>query len=518
MFLKPVREDQKVRFSSKGWISAWILLAMSVLLAAGLFSGGVSLGDETHHYRFAKSSYWLNQRAAFDVIFSSGNPPGFYYATDPLWPLMLAAVWKCVGHVSFAATQIYQSLYYALLLICTYLSAKKIYGEHEALWSLFLVATVPMLVSFSVLFYGDVPATAFAMLGFLLLLEKKYFWFSIVLALQFLMKRNMLFFMPAFLGILLHDQGIRKAKTWGFAAFSLTPFMGLAFWDSLWRAEHFPVGFSMLFQIVTRIKFLSPLKRILFSSEIARIPLSPTLEPSRGLFLMQFSNSNIFSLKDNVVYFGIPFIVAVLIYLLGRKEKKDIRLWVPVIFFLAINFALRITPDIRYVLPVTPFLAILAATGINRVCKNKLAMAIVLLIGFGQLTATAGYTAVQRRISPEIQEGFAYIRKNFPKEAVSIYPEVNFLEYTERPMVWGNLYLAHFLGGNAEERTQAILNSRADYIVIKKSRIYDDLGMPIKHYGGYPQSLINWLPLSGMLEKVFENSSMAIWKIKYPPV
>lgn len=472
----------------------YILLASSVILIAGLWSGGVWLGDEVHHYRFAENYFWLGHRPVIDVVYSTGNPPGFYYTSDLLWPLGLSLIWKMTGRISFMAAQIYHVFFYALLLLSVYGVARKWYGEKEAFWSLFLTATAPMMASFGMLFYTDVPAAALAVFSFWLLIERRYAGFAAALALQFLMKRSMIFFAPAYFLILFLQNRDRKLKTAVLMVLSAAPLLTVMIWDARWQAAHFPSYSSMFSQLLGRIPGVHQAPAVLKREAIA-----------------QFSNSNILSLKDLASYYGI-LLVPAFAASFWEVRKNDLPLWMLMLPFAAVTWGLGLYPDIRYMLPLTPFLAVLAAKGIVRFVKNKSAVLVILLLGIAQLGAAAGYTAFQRKPPAELLEGFQYIRENLPPKAWVLYPEFNIVEYAERPVVWGNVDLGLLFTGSEEEKKAALHQAGTSYLAVKKSRVYEDAGMMVKHYGGYPASFVLWLNQSPNMKKLFENSQISIWE------
>ena len=66
---------------------------------------------------------------------------------------------------------------------------------------------------------------------------------------------------------------------------------------------------------------------------------------------------------------------------------------------------------------------------------------------------------------------------------------------------------------NKENDIKEIMEiNKLDYIVVDKSRIYDDT--KVKHFGGYPKSFVERLHTLPFLENIFENQEMSIWAIK----
>ena len=86
-----------------------ILFSSLLVLIAGLTSVP-SLGDEVCHYRFAKDIFNAGRRAAFDSLYDSGSPPGYFYNSPPLWHILLASLWRLSGKISFPVAQFYHTL------------------------------------------------------------------------------------------------------------------------------------------------------------------------------------------------------------------------------------------------------------------------------------------------------------------------------------------------------------------------------------------------------------------------
>ena len=146
-----------------------------LILIAGLTSV-ISLGDEVYHYRFAKDIFNAGHRVTFDSLYDSGNPPGYFYNSEPLWHMLLASVWKLSSGVSFPVAQFYHTIYYVLLIFFTYLTGKELYGQKQGFYSALIVATIPAIATFSILFYLDIPAACLSVLGLLLIVKRKYLW------------------------------------------------------------------------------------------------------------------------------------------------------------------------------------------------------------------------------------------------------------------------------------------------------------------------------------------------------
>jgi hypothetical protein len=70
-----------------------------------------------------------------------------------------------------------------------------------------------------------------------------------------------------------------------------------------------------------------------------------------------------------------------------------------------------------------------------------------------------------------------------------------------------------FWQANEKEAKNILLNiNKTEYIMIKKTRIYDDT--KIRHKGGYPKSFIEKLPNFSFLKLIFDNKEISIWKVE----
>ncbi len=396
-----------------------IFFAGVFLLSLCLFFWGLrvppSLGDEIHHYRFAKNCFFAGGRALYDSIYASSSSPGFFYDTEVAWPFFLSLIWRLLGRVSFPAAQLYQTFYYFLLVTGTYRVSRILYGVREGILSALVVATAPMIVSFSILFYLDMPAAAVSVWIFCFLLERRYLGAGILLGTGYLVKKSLSFFIPAiFLWIL-----IQNWKQWGHWILSnLKVFIpaGLAeFTDDVWRRRHF-VSQSVSFSKEWVLQRMSAFKKFEASPSVS-LPVSekmsggitalkplPVHAMKTPAIISDFSNSSIFNPLDAAKYFGLFILIGLAIYFLTRRwEKKDGPLWMFILFFAASAGALHLFPDIRYLIPVVPFLSILAARGLWRFLGTSPAKLIVGVLCALQFAAPAVYTLQQRSIPEEIQ-------------------------------------------------------------------------------------------------------------------
>ncbi len=436
---------------------------------------------------------------AFSLLYDSGNPPGFYYNTPPFWHLILAFLWKITGGISQAVAQVYHILFFVLLVWVVSLLAREISGEEGRWLSALMITTVPMVVSFSTLFYMDIPMTALSTLSFYFILKRRYMEAGVASGLAYFTKLNSVFFFPGFFLLIVWKE---RKKFWSLIrslAFFVLPILLIYLPDAYWRKSN----------------ITSQMDTIRLSNVTKRVSMVLS-----GVKWREY-NSYLTDVSDIIKYFGIVFLFLLFLHLLRFKrwDNRGNMIWVPVIsysVFLVLLFG--IFTDIRYLIPVVPFLIALVTPSLLSLGKKwKIVIVILCLI---QFMSTSIYVYQQRRISPEIKEGFEYIKKNVPVDANILYPEENLLIYTERRVVWSAVLFYRyekklgldllFWGKNTNEMNGILQYAGVSHILIKKSRIYDDTND--HHSGGYPRSFVERLPhLEGWM-KIFENQELTLWK------
>jgi len=483
----------------------WKILSIAGFLFAGVIvlngiTTEVSLGDESHHYRFAENIFSAGRRVVFDPLYESGNPPGFFYTSPPLWHFILAFLWKITGGISQAVAQIYHVLFFVLLIWLTSLLVKEMIGDEGKWLPALIIATVPMVVSFSTLFYMDVPMTALSTLGFYLILKKRYIEAGVASGLAYFTKLNSGFLLPGFLLLIVWNE---RRKIWSLfknLVFFTFPILMIYIPDLYWRKQYINPGVDPLNVPHT----LSRISRIVEGGRIKDYLISYTTNP-----------------MDWVKYFGLAFLCVFLFHLFRFKrwDRKDSFLWVPVMSYLTLFlFLFGIESDIRYLIPILPFLIVLITPSFLALGKKW--RYIIICICIVQFLSTTYYVHQRRRITPEVKEGFEFVRKNVPKEALILYPEENFLIYGQRRIIWSAAEFhqsgvkdglgAIFWAANQEDMKTVLNAHHIDYILIKKSRIYDDR---LKHhFGGYPKSFVEKLSHLDGWVNIFENRGVALWK------
>jgi len=477
-----------------------------LLLFCGITSE-LSLGDETLHYRFAKDIFLTGKRVAYDSLYLRYAHSNILlpYNSEPLWHILLSFLWKISGKPSFIIAQVYHTFYYFLLILLIYLIGEKLYGEKHGLYSVLILATMPAIIVFSVLFYLDIPVTVLTTFCFLLILQKRILLASIAMGLVYVTKRNGYFFLPFFIFLIIYQNNNNLKKIiknllcfFAFPLFFIT-------YDVLWRESNL------------KIKVFSESRNISSFSSLDLIK-DRLLVKDLNFRLTEYLNSYFSNPFDIIKYFGVVLLILLVLYFLKKRyEKKDfIFLWLPIGCYLIFFFYIfSFNSDIRYLIPIMPFLSILAAKSLFYVNKRILKFLIILLC-FLQFISTIIFVSIKRRISHEIKEGFVYLSQNTSKDSILLYPEYNILEGTERRFVWAGILngsLGEIFWDTDRKTVEDIIKSLGiNYIVVKKTRIYDDAKR--RHFGGYPKSFMRRLQEFSFVECVFDNKEISIWQVK----
>lgn len=492
-----------------------IILSSLVLLSVGLLTRKPYIGDEVCHYKFTKDMFRLQRRIVTepDEIYKKAPYLHQRYLAGILWQTVLTKIWRITGGISEGVAQIYHTIYFIILITCIYLLAKGKYGEDVGINSLFVTVSIPMVVLFSVIFYMDVPLMAFTALCLLMISKKHYLLAGIALGLMILTKINGLFFIPSFLLLIyFYSEGTQKAKLKNIFIFSSVALL-INVPDMHFRYRHFMCIYPALQKL---IPIASPMPLAYRTNQIGRAEGKITpIAPANTVYYP----SSISDPLDTLKYFGFVLLVLIALYFILRKyQKKDNFIWITMASYAAayLVFVCRngfAHSDIRYLMPIIPFLIIIAGKTLSSL-RGKSFRGFLLLICCLQFVATAGFTYSHRKIPEGIKQGYSFIKDNLPKATILLYPGRNIRDYAERLTIWHRLtpsLAILFWQADEKEILEILTSNRVDYIAIKKLRIYDD--SKVHHTGGYPKSFVDKLPNLSFLRLIFENEELSVWKV-----
>ena len=515
-------------------LASWKTAVLIAIVAAGLiFVGGllgtVAVGDEVYHQSFARN--WaaggLLARPVFNPIYRTGDWPGYYYASEPLWPGGLGAVWWLTGFRAWTG-QLYQAAWLTMLLLGLYFAGRHLTDPRGGLAAMLIGMTVPMFTAFSVLLFVDVAATALATLTLLAILKRRWFLAGTGLALLYLTKRNAFFLMPS-LGL------------WVF----LDEFPWRAAW-SAWR--HGPSRVSRLRETLRRSQFARRVWRtLLFAApavlafyldklwRVAHMPvtsdpgsLSHILKRFGSLFTRQQLSSYLTNPLDVLKYLGPVLLILLVVFLARRAWKKpDGWLGLVVLLFMAATAILfSLDTDIRYIMPMVPILVLMAMRGLGGWRRKTAVLAMLAAAGLATVGTTSIYVGLQRKVTPGQTAVFEYLRDHTPPDTLVLYPGELLMAESNRPVIWAQVRrLPILLRERDPDRFLNILQlNNIKYISIFKTKIEEDPGGN-RVAGGYLRWWVEQLrtpPFLRFLEEVPGDwPDMELWRVKpgvEPPV
>jgi 4-amino-4-deoxy-L-arabinose transferase-like glycosyltransferase len=481
------------------WALAAILLATAVVFLAGATSR-IILGDEVYHTMLARawSEAGLWHRPTHHPLYPTGDPPGYYYVTEPVWPMVLSILWQATGPVAWVA-QGYQALWYALVLALVWTLGRDLLGPRGGLAAVLAAISVPMVGAFSVMLYVDVPAAAAILAAIVLLLRRHYFWAGILVGLAYLTKRNTAFFVPPMMLWIVCQEGPVWQRARRLALF-LLPAALVVLPDLWWRSHAIPG---------------------------TRDPANPiyVLRRVMTFFSPQRLSSNINNPVHLLTYLGgvLPFGVAA--YLARRAwTRADRWLWVFIAFYIVTLLVMfTLDTDVRYVMPVVPLLAVVAARGLRDWWKKRWVLVALAAAAFAQLGVSAVRVNVARQLTPGQETVFAYLRTHTPEGTRVMYPGEVIMALARRPVVWIHLTnpqtqapcLPDFLTRYDADTMEAVLQANGvAYICIDDRQI---LTAPLTEAerGGYPRAFVDRLPALPFLEKVGGDwPGITLWRVK----
>ena len=234
--------------------------------------------------------------------------------------------------------------------------------------------------------------------------------------------------------------------------------------------------------------------------------------------ILRYMPSSAVNPWDVISYVGIASILLLFVFLFWKKEKKGILFFAPIVNYLIvfpIFFGSYMEGyDVRYLMPIIPFLCIIGGFVISSFSGRRWFQIGVTLICILQFVGSEMTVYQKRKPSLDTVETFTYIRENIPKEALILYPEWNLLYWTERKPIWGRFRFLPYLFWKAtpDEMKDIFGRNRLGYLLIKKSRVYDD-SKEGHHTGGYPISFIAKLSSLPFIKLIYENNNFSLWRV-----
>lgn len=513
-------------FNNKKKFSILIAILVLIILLCGLFTD-LRFSDEIFHFWFAKDWYITGERPVYNELLHTVPEHGYYhyYLSVPLWHYGLKSIFNLSGGISKNLAQVYMAVWYILLIYGTYLLAKTIYDEQLGLYSAFVVATMPFIVSFSILFFIDVPIAAVTPYLIYFVIKRRYILAGIIMGLMFLLKENSYFLFPSACLLLLFNFHSKQPVKLSKRFLQVMLFSVLVLFVTLpnfkFRLDNFhgllvPHDKGAIFATVGKL-----FKTSYLSIHDMLKPESPRPKVPKPVEV-NYLTSSLTSFPIFFKYFGLLFPLLFLwriisIFKYKDFHKKEFFLVIPILIYIPFYLiAFRGWWEIRYLSPIIPLLCIFSVRGI-RYLKPWI-RSIIVVVGLMMFLSTIVFTYIERRITlPE--KGIMELIKQLPDGRI-LTPEPLISFYTGRPKVWTDSFrytpgmgLYELFWDDSNIKKENILKDyKIKYILIPYERIYDDT--KVRHFGGYPKSFVERLPKLFFVRLVFDNKDMSIWQVE----
>ena len=524
---------------------ALVALATAVLcayLVAWTLGTKPIIGDEARHFRRA-ANYWtaldqthslrdfltMTWRVDHDPAFPKEGPGAVPYYDACLWHMGLAVFWRAVGYTSLVGAQLYHASFVFLLGIATYLAGRALGGHRAALWAWALALTIPMNVLFGMVFYQEIPLLAFTAAAMVCVLHGRGLRsaaclgavLGLALAAMFLTKSPVA---TVLIPPILVAAILRPGDTWPARllrlAVALAVGIAMLVPDMLWHMEHFGQPL-MIRYYATPLSFpglnLPAPKRSAVPLSIGNPLAVLSMFGVSGLVVAVLGSATAASAAWRSAR---DFVRDLLRRRLGALARlpDSIGAWtlvaaLPLFAYIAAYVVmLRRAYDVRYLYPATLMLSLLAARPLSRLTLRRTggsrwigraAAVVLLLVMAGQLLSVPPYVWWKlRRLSPETEAGYTWIRHHTPEDARILYHEESLMALTGRPLIWAAAVPRYLFSTTERNQTRVLRYFEVQYIAIHPTRRIENWSHDIEPTG-YPQSWLDTLAERPYLERVY---------------
>jgi ALG3 protein len=521
-----------------------IAFAVGAVLVTGLSTPQVMVGDEvTHYYMLTKQADNLSEPNFYaEIPMASGDPEVRRYPHSFFWHYLGGVVFKLSGG-SFAAVQIYQSLFFLQLLVVAYFLAKNRYGveSRAALAYVVVLASSPLCLIFSVTFYQDVALTAQVVTAFYFLQRGRWLAASLFMALAIGIKVTAVLFYPAFFLLLIYWQIRKKGWLAGFFACGIalvvvlgnTWFIGRAI-VTYGQSEFYPQA-KMEQLLKNSVEFLSMTSPLLAEKlGIAKVNNSLSARPEQSEAtkdvkppvianhpgdLRQKQNYLIYGGILIWLVFGAGLIGQIRVFLqkTGNQGKStNSNSWLLLVggtyTFLA-AWMTKTSPDARFFLPGMPFLLLPFVEKAAFLSRPKLLLSVLVTFALLQGSYVLQKTYQLRTLPVEMLEGIRYLAAHPPQGNIFMYPEGNYRFFPIKHEWYLGYRLRDLWRNDNDRRLELFRRYNVGAVVVKK-RLIAKVDEGITNLGVYPPEFVEDLRGDGRFKITFENNMLLVFFIQ----
>ncbi|MBW3013900.1 glycosyltransferase family 39 protein [Candidatus Woesearchaeota archaeon] len=277
----------------------------------------------------------------------SGGEIAYWESVRPIgWPIILGVFWK-LGANLLVAGKILELLFSLGIISFVYLISKQLFNKKIANIATVIIAFNSLFIFWTFKLYTSIPATFFFILALYLFINKKYSYSGICSIAAILIRYPLLFLIFALeLSLIYTFVKAKKRSLKPFIYFNLPILIGAILF--------------MAFNFYKYENFLSPILEVINSTGWGSSPMIFANTP--WLYLGSFA---IF------LHIMLPFLIYG-IYLTFKqkkiKNKQELILYIilPMVILYAF-FQTVSMKDERYILPLLPLIAIIAAFGLSKI-------------------------------------------------------------------------------------------------------------------------------------------------------
>ena len=524
-----------------------IVCVTLAVLIVGWLTPRPMVGDEvTHFYMLSKQADYLSKPNFYaDIPTNWGGTEVRRYPHSFLWHYIGATLYRLTGK-NFYIIQLYQTLFWAQLLIFAYLLAKSRGGikNRSALLYIILIATIPVAIIFSVTFYQDVPMAAQALTAFYFLRHRRWFLGTLFLCLAIGFKVNALLFVPAFLILLAIWEFKSRGWVRGIFRLACSIFILFSFTWTMGKIVETHAGTRFypeikLHQLMTTIKRTikhtdkgdKGISRSTTPKSDSNVDLAKKPKPVTRYEVEIIANhpGDLRIPENHIVYGGV---ILWLVLLAGTASFFCARFgmkcslaqsgptgWlfgVGLSYILLTAFYLRTAPDARFFLPGVLFAILPFVEHTVRLPRPKLIIATISALAVLQGGYVLNKTYKLRHVTPQIIAAIEYLEENEPSpRTVFMYPEGNYRLFPV-PHEWYLGYrLREFWRADNDTRILMLQHKGIGAVVVKKHLI-SEVDPEIINLGVYPTFFVEDLRKDDRFENIFENKGVIIFKVPSP--
>ncbi|MFT5239376.1 MAG: hypothetical protein ACI9X0_000336 [Kiritimatiellia bacterium] len=528
--------------------AVWVLIAISVVVSlfVGMQAPQPMVGDEvTHYYMLTGQAEDLSHPNFLSKIpLSFGGTYERLYPHSFGWHYLGAMILRITGG-GIGAVQFYQAFFWFQLLVACYLLAASRGGNKSGVSLLFVsvVATLPMGILFSIVFYQDVPLAAQIVTAFLFLTVGHWLVAVLFMAFAMFLKINAFVFLPVFLAVLSwqvwHNTGADEKKRYlsgrKWRVFRTT--LALAVAVTLLGGASFGLQTSLRKYAQADFYPVTIVLRMMKDVGLYRRPSpvekhSKETVPRAGNQKRRVTHAVITNhpgdlrfARNWIIYFGGILWLVVLIggvarlFPAGRVVSGGLRTSTALLWVVGLGgliptaVFLKTAPDARFFLPALPFLILPFCEWVSRLSWRKWIFGVLIVMGCMQAGGVYWKTHSLRRVSPGIHEAIAFLESSMPEPPrIFMYPEGNYRLFPCSPEWYLGYGLREFWAGNNDARLAMLHKHKVGAVVVKK-HLVAPIDKDMHNLGVYPPEFVADLRADSRFKKVLENEDVVIFVV-----